>query len=1228
MSEKWTEEQKEAIYTETGNILVAAGAGAGKTAVLVNRIIRKIMDEKSCTDIDRLLVVTYTNAAASEMKERIGDKIQRNLEENFESSRLQRQLALLNQANIMTMHSFCLKVIRENFQLIDLDPGFRVADSDECILLKQEAVSELFEEKYDEEDHNFLKFVDSFGYKDDSRAMDIVVALYEFVQSVPWPHEWLQNAERNFCVGSGFDFSISPWAEILIQNIKKEIGGMILKLENSAEKLRTDDCLKPYLEVFVYYIDELKKCMELTSWNKIKKHIDEFTFKKLPTIKGKDYNVFIKESSKKAKNSVKKSLDGIKDKISTAENIGKSISDMHPIIKCLTDMTIEFEEKYSSKKRERDIIDFNDIEHFCMKILVDKYEDGQITPSNAALYYRKFFEEILIDEYQDSNSVQEVIINMICRKDDMSNLFMVGDVKQSIYRFRQAKPELFLEKYKSYSQKKGSINRRIKLFKNFRSRFNIIDAVNYIFGQIMCTEVGELDYDREEELQGMAQYPESELSTFENESVELHIIDRSNESEGEENFDGVQAEARLVAKKIEELVQSGVCVYDKTKACYRGIAYSDIVVLMRSTKGLSPVFVEQFNNCGIPVFADVSTGYFDTIEIKTIMSVLGIIDNPIQDIPLIAVLRSPIENFSPEELIDIRISNKDMPFYKAMRECVKSDETSDELKCKITKFMNRLHIWRKKVLYMSIDEFLWYIYMDTGYYGFAGAMPGGIQRQANLRMLFQKAEQYEKTSYKGLFNFINFINKLRMSSGDMGSAKVLGENENVVRIMSIHKSKGLEFPVVILAGAGKNFNTMDMKEPVMFDEKLGIASDYVDCVRRVKYTTVVKEIFKNKLKNETLSEEMRILYVAFTRAKEKLIITGSVANLEKSVEKWCEESINGEKIVPSYSLLKARNYMDWICEALVRHKDGNVIRDASAGSYTKFHDVKGVSKWNIKLWNKNKIADIPKENKKSDIVDEIKSLEIECGKSSYFDEINRRLDWKYKYYDASIIPAKFSVSELKKRFIDDSNEYNANFDENKGLEIRIPDFMRDKKEISPAYRGTLMHLVMQHINISDTEKIENIILQIESLANREFMRKEDIKFISPSKIFQFFKSDLGMRIKKSLNVRREVPFYMEVESGEIYDNLPDYISKNEKVLLQGIIDCYFEEEDGLVLVDYKTDYVENIDDIKNKYKIQIKYYSKALESITGKIVKEKYLYLFSIGKPVLMGKVKQSGKSL
>ncbi|WP_411679923.1 helicase-exonuclease AddAB subunit AddA [Clostridium thailandense] len=1253
MSTKWTKEQKEAIFTKNCNLLVAAGAGAGKTAVLVERIIQRVTDKEENVDIDRLLVVTFTNAAASEMRERVGDAISRELELNPDSKNLQRQLTLLNQSNIMTIHSFCLQVIKSNFYIIDLDPNFRVCDTTEAILLKRETLEELFEDAYEKSDNeSFLNLVDSYGGKNDFQVQNMVLSLYEFAKSSPWPRKWLTKAVKRFNVEDNYVFGESDWARILVNNIKIELYGCKNKMEKAIEIIENSEGIEYYLETFKNDLEKINKLYSYNSWEKLKEGFITLEFEKLPIKKNKDADKEAKEKTKKVRDEVKKKLIDIADDIFlSSNNTEDNLKDLYPMMKCLVDLVIDFDEKYSAKKRERSLIDFNDIEHFCLGILTEEDEEGNVNPSKVAVEYKEQFEEILIDEYQDSNEVQEVIMNMIANKNDILNMFMVGDVKQSIYRFRQAKPELFLNKYNTYSEEKESSKRKIRLFKNFRSRVEVIDGVNYLFKQIMSKNIGELDYGEEEALTIGSTYLETEHPS--GGEIELHLIDKksnriredeeldSSNNEAEEILDNIQIEARLVARKINELINSEdeqrFHVYDKSINSYRPVRYKDIVILMRATANWAPTFVDELNKIGIPVFADTATGYFDTIEIRTIMSLLQVIDNPMQDIPLISVLRSPLVSFLPEDLIDIRMVNKHISFYEALKSIYEYNEVlnneslaeitkdkdyekmfdfghiSEEIREKACNFIKRIRSYRKKAIHMPIDEFIWYLYTETGYYGFVGAMPGGKQRQANLRVLFERAKQYEKTSYKGLFNFIDFINKIRNNSGDMGSAKILGENEDVVRIMSIHKSKGLEFPVVILSGCGKNFNMMDMNRSILFHGELGLGPDYVNLDRRISYPTIIKQVLKKKMKLETLSEEMRVLYVAFTRAKEKLIITGMVNNIAKSSEKWCEAGSFDKSKIPDYFLLNAKSYLDWIGPSIAKHEDGSKLRECAGYEYEPQNIIKDNSLWSVKLWNNEDFKSILSENlEELDIVNAIESITLNEDSNQYNKEIQRRLDWEYKYKEACSIPAKFSVSELKRRFSKIDTE--ESFDLFSTSTLKKPLFLQKSMALSPSERGTVLHLVMQHINLEKVFRISDIKEQIDKLVLKEFITEEEAKVIDMGKILRFFESDVGKRMLKAKKVYREVPFFMELPCKEIYKELTEKVYKEEKVMLQGIIDCYFEEDGDLVLLDYKTDYVKDISEIKERYKLQIYYYAKALESMTGKLIKSKYLYLFSINK--------------
>lgn len=937
----WTQEQKKAIFTKNCNLLVAAGAGAGKTAVLVERIIQRITDVDANCDIDSMLIVTFTNAAASEMRERISDALSKEIDKEPGSKKLHRQLTLLSKANIMTIHSFCLLVIRNNFHFLDIDPNFRICDETEGLLLRTEALEEVFEECYETLDVDFLNLADAYGGKDDIPLQEIVLGIHRFAQSAPWPKAWLLDAAEKFNIKDDFDFATTIWAKVLLRDIKIELEGFKSMLLYSIEEILETEELEHYLDTYRHGEEDIVSIIKEEDFIAISKMILSFSFEKLATKKIKDENVIsIRDKVKKLKDTVKKGMDKLKVEVQfDMSQINLQIKKMYPLMKSLSQLIIEFDNRFAQKKREKGVVDFNDIEHFCLDILTDKDEQGEVIPSDVAQYYRKKFEGVLVDEYQDSNMVQEIMMNMISRsgekqditkvdsKIDVPNRFMVGDVKQSIYRFRQAMPEIFLRKYNTYSEEEGAFQRKVKLFKNFRSRKEVIDAVNYIFKQIMSENVGELEYNEDEELKVGSNYDNSfshlvEINILEKKSSEKteesEMQDRENEDikvDEKEISDDIQLEARLAAHKINELME-GFKVFDSSSKSYRNLKYRDIVILMRTTANWAAIFMDEFKVKGIPVFADTGSGYFETIEIKTMLSLLQLIDNPLQDIPCISVLRSPIASFKPEELVDIRLVDRQTPFYVAMKiiyeglDTQKTKHVSCELKIKVDNFMKHIIVWRQKTLHMSIDEFIWYLYIDTGYFGFCAAMPGGNQRQANLRILFERARQFEKTSYRGLFNFVNFINRLKYSSGDMGSAKILGENEDVVRIMSIHKSKGLEFPVVLICGTGKNFNMMDLSKTILFHQELGFGPDFVDTQRRITYPTILKQVLKHKIKFETLSEEMRILYVAMTRAKEKLVITGMVKNVTESCSKWSRLSQSCDEKIEQYCVFSSKNFLD------------------------------------------------------------------------------------------------------------------------------------------------------------------------------------------------------------------------------------------------------------------------------------------------------------------------------
>ena len=833
---EWTKEQQQAINKNKSNILVAAAAGSGKTAVLVERIINKILNEK--IDIDKLLVVTFTNAAASEMRERILNAIymrERILnaiykkidesENEEEIQNLQKQVVLLNKASICTIDSFCLDVVRNNFFEIDISPNFRIADTAEIELLKQEVLDELFEEKYEEKNKDFQKLIKTYtSYRDDTPLKDLILKIYSYISSSPYPKKWLDDAIERFNIkDENLDFTKTVWGELLIQEIKEELQDDIAILEAQAKRLSVESDLVLFQKTIENDVIELKRLFEnLDNWNKAYSIANSVDFITWPRNK---VDSLEKENAKNVRDQVKKKFKTKVDKIfvSSSEEAIQDIIEMYNTLLKLKNLIFEFDELFTKKKKDKNIVDFSDVEHYALQILVREKEDGTHERTDVAQKYMKQFEEIAIDEYQDSNLVQEYILSSVSRG---NNIFMVGDVKQSIYKFRQARPELFLEKYKSYSlENANERGLKIQLFKNFRSRENILDFTNEIFKNIMSESLGEIEYTEEEFLNLGASWESKEIKN------EIDIIDlkeqekdydeeNSEEEEIQENLEDIEIEAKFVAKKIEELIDSKYQVYDLKAQKYRDIKYRDIAILLRSTKAKAPIFEKELIEKDIPVYSDMSSEYIDTMEIQTILSLLKIIDNPMQDIPLVTVMRSSIGKFTDNELVEIRLADQHSDFYTTLLKSKLS--VSTELKGKIERFLNELDKWRKEQEYLSLDELIW------KFLNYMGVLPNGMLRQENLKMLFERAKQYESASFKGLFNFIRFIERLHSSSGDLSSAKMIGENEDVVRIMSIHKSKGLEFPIVFLASSSSQFNLMDLNKDILLDQELGLGVKYID----------------------------------------------------------------------------------------------------------------------------------------------------------------------------------------------------------------------------------------------------------------------------------------------------------------------------------------------------------------------------------------------------------------
>ena len=1216
--------------------------GSGKTAVLVERIINKVLNEK--INIDEILVVTFTNAAASEMRERVLDAIYKKLDEEPENENLQKQITLLNKASICTIDSFCLEVVRNYFyELENISPNFRIADTSEIELLKQEVIDDIFEEKYEKEDEDFTKLINIYtSYRDDTPLKDLVLKIYSYIQSNPFPEKWLNEKIEMFNLEDKLeeDFSNTIWGKELLKEVKEIIIDSITSLNRIEKHLSVEPELEKFWQTIRTDIEQLETLKEHTnSWDDAYTIANNLEFVTWPR---KSSNLEIKEKAKEVRDEVKEKIKNISKKIliCNSKEANQDIYDMYLVLKKLENLILEFQTEFSKRKRDKNIVDFHNIEHFALKILLKTDEEGHIEKSEIAKKYQNKFKEVAIDEYQDSNLVQEYILTAVSNN---KNIFMVGDVKQSIYKFRQAMPELFLSKYDTYKKKeeKGeNDDLKIQLFKNFRSKKNVLDFTNIIFQDIMSNQLGDILYDKEEYLNLGANYPEIN----QNQKTEIHIIqtkeqeneifneleeknkeeqinkDENNE-EVEEHIEDIELEARFVANKIKELIKNKFQIYDRKKEKYRDIEYKDAVILLRATSKSAPIFEQELLNLGLPVFSDSSQEYLDSIEIQTIMSLLKIIDNPIQDIPLVTVLRSPIGKFTDDELIQIRLSDKKDDFYTCMQKAKIS--VNSELSNKIEQFLNNLDNWRKEQEYLALDELIWKIYSDTGYYNYVSLMPNGMLRQANLRMLFERAKQYETASFKGLYNFIHFIEKIHLSSGDLGAAKIIGENENVVRIMSIHKSKGLEFPVVFLSSTGKQFNLMDLNESILLHQEMGIGVKYIDYEKQIQYDTLSKAAIRNKILTETLSEEMRILYVALTRAKEKLYITGIQKDYDKVKEKIMGQieqyPLNDENKINPILLKKYKKYLDWIMLVYMYEKE-NMTDIAELHIHNKSDLMKSLEKSNdedvdvIGLLNNHNLSD--------------SSVKFEN-----IEDIQNVIESKYKYEESIAIQTKTSVTELKElaNLNNEANKkikhvlnYERNTDEGTIVEgniessyekFQIPNFMKNEEQekLTGARKGTLLHLCMQKLEIEKDYELSDVKELVNNLKDREIITQLEAENININAILKFTKSNIWEELKNAKEVHREEPFYMTIPAKEIYKK-----DVEEKILVQGVIDLYYiDKNNNLVLLDYKTDYLENgAEELIQKYDSQLQLYKKALEDALNRKVDKIYIYSTYLGKEI------------
>lgn len=1237
MERKWTPAQKSAIDIRDCNVLVSAAAGSGKTAVLVERIISMITDPDKNIDIDRLVVVTFTKAAAAQMKDKIRKALDSMLDENPGDVNLLRQITLLNNAQITTIDSFCLWIIRNHFPEVNLDPGFRIMDEGEKKLIENDVLEDVLEEFYAEADEEFFNLVDAFGMgRDDSGLVSIIDKIYRFSRSNPWIDEWFDKCMRVY--------DDETYDNPAIKELYDSIKNALLDYRDKYNRL-VHICSEPagpaaYTGALQSDLLGINEMINSQDFGELGRKARTFSFEALSRKKDAGADPALKEYVKGQRKLFKDYIGRLNDKIFLKDDEG-IFADMQGAgiqIRTLLKVSKVYAKRVSEVKREKGIIDFNDMEHLALSILVKK-EDGKLVYTETADKLANRFEEILIDEYQDSNQLQEVILNAVSKtrlSGENNNIYMVGDVKQSIYKFRLACPELFIEKYDTYSETGDNV--RIELQKNFRSRENVLECANDVFSHIMNKNFSGIGYDESVRLNAGFPYPEYSGNNYgddANKSTDVILISSENEEEATTR----ELEADRLAKLIEGIVSSGINVYDSDENIYRPAEYRDIVILTRSVTGWADTFADALMDRGIPAYTDSSTGYFSVREIQVILSMLTIVDNPVQEISLAAAMMSYFGGFTAAELgmvrklgrehADKNTHNNLYEHLKAVAVLGGADNIQEtdvkQLSGKCALFLAKLTEYRDKSSVEPLYDLCWEMIYDSGYYDYVGTMPAGAQRQANLNVLLERAAGYGKSSYSGLFNFLRYIERLKKFDEDFAEGAASLDNENLVRIMSIHKSKGLEFPIVILAGAHKSINFMDATAPVLVDQNLGIAVDYVDLERRTKTPTIIKGAMARRIVRESIAEEERLLYVAMTRAREKLIITGVVKDADKTLDKYRAKS---EELATDGTLSYAdseniKNYLDMIMPVCLM--DSDKLKGSFKVMVDAVEDSEADADETGNSFETGNVTDI----------DAVKAGEAldgnnEAGYPS-LDELP-----EYVPADNASGRMKLTVSQLKAMQAEDNSEENAYMDDSvkEAFEKEaydeqaadngnrdgqtdsetiaepsnsiIPKFISGEEvQLAANERGSAYHRVMECLDYSVSVNLDGVKADINRMLETGKMNELQVKSVNPWDINTFVQSDTGRRVANAVNcgsVRREQPFVFEYEGQ----------------LIQGIIDLYFEEDGEFVLVDYKTDRVMKGEagekELVRRYAIQLDYYAKALTQLTGKKVKEKIIYSFALGK--------------
>lgn len=1195
----FTKEQQQVIDLRNRNILVSAAAGSGKTAVLVERIITRLTKDQPPIDVDQLLVVTYTEAAAAEMKERIRNAIEKALEENPEDVHLQRQATLVHHAQVTTIHSFCLSVIRDYFHTIDLDPGFRIGEEGELKLLKRDVLEEVLEQWYSEGEKEFVQFVESYATgKDDRKLEEIVLQLYEYSRSYPNPEKWLENCIMQYQINSVEELEQAPFMEIVLENVKNVLQDVKKRLTFATVLCNHEDGPAVYLKTLESDLEIVDRLLLANTYRSMRDVITQIKWARLSANRNKQVSQVYLGQVKNIRDECKKMVDELQKEYfyDSLENLQAGMLGASSNMKVLVEIVKDFSKAFTLKKQSKNMIDFNDMEHYAMQILT-REEDGRLMPSAVAEEYQGKYKEIMIDEYQDSNYIQEAILTSVSTvSKGIYNVFMVGDVKQSIYRFRLSRPELFMDKYHSYSLEDGE-KQRIDLHKNFRSRREVLDSTNFVFQQIMAREFGGIEYDEQAALYVGASYEEKEGNEAEICLINIDDLDSDDNKK--------EVEARVAARRIKELVGQH-SVLDKKTGEYRKATYGDIVILTRSLKGWTDVFLRILSQEGVPAYSVSKEGYFETREIQLLLNYLRILDNPCQDIPFAAVLASQFAGITSEELALIQSEVEGKYFYEKIHGYINAGKNM-QLAMKLSAFLQEYEEFRRMVPYTAIHSLLWKLVENTGYGNYIAALPGGEQRTANVDMLIEKAIRFESTSYKGLFHFVRYIEQLYKYEVDYGEANIVDESSDVVRLMSIHKSKGLEFPIVFVAGMDKGFNFRDARSNIVIHPELGVGLDYVDTERRVKYPSLLKKMIQQEVQKESVAEELRVLYVAMTRAKEKLIMTGTISELEKKISGCMELRYRNDVKLPYIRLTKAKKYFDWIIPALYRNKAFDELSkcfDIPEGNHNKLYETdipvrikyiqienivlkemeeeyRGIlSKQILKNWDTNMVYD-----------------------SKLKEQIETQFSFVYPFAVDPKTKQKVSVSELKKRAYLEEDE----IEEEEVIPL-LPAFLCGEEAFSGASRGTAYHKVLELLDFSKEYDEATLKTAINQMVEANKLTAEMAACVNIKDIILFLKSTIGKRVRSASKnglFHAEQPFVLAEDRED-----------GDALLIQGIIDVYFEEDGELVVLDYKTDKVWRAAELVDRYQVQLQYYAKALERVTGKRVKQRVIYSFTLQKEI------------